>query len=139
MNRITLAVLLFALLLLAVSIGSCAINIRAMTNLAAEVVAPPPSATDIVMQSRQTPPADNHRANAVLWFAVLLLGCLAIGAFWLARLYLGARYAREMRLARKRPSARRAAPPTISPPIINVPQVPPVRRVPPNLRLEDGE
>jgi len=78
----------------------------------AEQAAQPPSVTDTIMQSRQTPPVEPeyHRQGAWFGAGLLALVVMVIGAM-LFIMHGGAEFLRQWRLARKRPSHRQQAAP----------------------------
>jgi uncharacterized iron-regulated membrane protein len=81
------------------------------------------SATEMVMQSRQTAPVVSSGNNALLWFALFLI----IGGLIIAGLYLGRHALREWRLTTKR---RKSAPrqlPTAEP-LPELPYITDIRR-----------
>ena len=94
----------------------------------AEQAAQPPSVTDTIMQSRQTPPVEPeyHRHGAWFGAGLLALVVLVIGAM-LFIMHGGAEFLRQWRLARKRPSHRQHTAPYL--PNATWTQTPSVRQV----------
>ncbi len=106
MKSLGLILLLLGLCLAAFSLMVSNVGNHAIDAWAAQA-AQPPSVTDAIMQSRQTPPVEpEHRRNGVwLGAGLLALVVLLIGSL-LFIMHGGAEFLRQWRLARKRPSPR---------------------------------
>ncbi|MBK8985362.1 MAG: hypothetical protein IPM39_04655 [Chloroflexi bacterium] len=100
----------------------------------AEQAAQPPSVTDTIMQSRQTPPVEPKYRRHGAWFGagLLALVVLVIGSL-LFIMHGGTEFLRQWRLARKRPSPRPRQPIPQSPYTTDwaeLPHVPTLRYLP---------
>ena len=129
------------LLLLVVGLVS-SVAVSAVGNRALDVwgeqALQPPSATDLIMQSRQTPPAspDSHNRAMLIGAGLLALTMVLIGAA-VFTMQGGTELLRQWRLARKRPYRHRQPSPYI-PHITNWTETgaPPVRR---RLEMDDEQ
>lgn len=111
MKSLGLVLLLLCLCLAAFSLIVSSVGQHAV-DAWTEQAAQPPSVTDTIMQSRQTPPVEPEHRRQGAWFGagLLALVVLVIGAM-LFIMHGGAEFLRQWRLARKRPSHRQHAAP----------------------------
>ena len=106
MKPLGLILLLLCLCLAAFSLTLGSVGQHAIDALA-EQAAAPPSVSDTIMQSRQTPPVAPHSRQNGMWLGAGLLALVVVvigGLLFL--MHGGAELLRQWRLARKRPLSR---------------------------------
>lgn len=133
MKQVGAVLLLLLLLGLALSAALSRVGVHAV-DVWAEQANRPLSATEAVLQSRQTPDAGSQVNGRSGWWGagLLALGVVIIGGILLL-LRSGTTFLRQWRLLRKRPSRRRQASPFVPdylPLYPETSQVRPVPRVP---------
>ena len=142
MKQAGAVLLLFLFLTVALSAAVSRVGTHAV-DVWAEQASRPLSATEAVLQSRQTPvEAGDSNGRSGWWGAGLLaLGLVVVGGI-LFLLRGGSAFLRQWRLLWKRPSARRAYPRTIQGTVPHYPEYPeaePVRAVRRTPYLPEGD
>lgn len=133
MKQVGAVLLLLLLLGLALSAALSRVGVHAV-DVWAEQANRPLSATEAVLQSRQTPDAGSEANGRSGWWGagLLAVGVVIVGGILLL-LRSGTTFLRQWRLLWKRPSRRRQAPPVVPNYLPMYPepsQVRPVPRVP---------
>lgn len=142
MKQAGAVLLLFLFLIVALSAAVSQVGTQAV-NVWAEQARRPLSATEAVLQSRQTPVEDGGRNGRTGWggAGLLALGLVVVGGM-LFLLRGGAAFLRQWRLLWKRPSVKRTHPQYVQetlPRYPDYPEVDPVRSVRRTPYLPEGD